>query len=145
MKLSGGAEAQGTPEELFERLLDPALLSRCIPGCEQIEELEPGVYRTVVAAGVGGMKRRFEGRVTVSDVVRPTSYRLTISGESPVGHVTGEARIRLAPVGTATRVSYDGEAKVAGMMAAFGGRLLEGAANKAVAGFFERLVREVAS
>lgn len=142
MKLEGGAEVEGTVEEVFDRLLDPALLARCIPGCERMEEVEPGVYETEVAAGVGAVKSKFAGRVSVTDVNRPTSYQLTISGQSPVGHVNGSAAIRLESIGSTTRVTYTGEAKVSGLMASFGGRLIEGAANKAVASFFQTLVKE---
>ena len=142
MKLSGGSEVQGSPEQVFDRLMDPALLARCIPGCDHMEEVEPGVYATSIGAGVGAVKRHFEGRVTVSEVDRPNGYRLTISGDSPVGHVDGGARVRLEPTSGTTRVTYEGEARLSGLLAAFGGRMLEGAANKAVASFFERLVQE---
>lgn len=144
MKLSGSAEVPGAPDKVFAHLLDPALIARCIPGCERLEEVAPGVYETVVSAGRGLLKGHFAGRVVVSEVARPESYTLSITGHGPGANVEGSARLRLTPAaaGTATRVSYEGEGRVRGIAAAFGGRLLEGAAKSALARFFERLVEE---
>jgi carbon monoxide dehydrogenase subunit G len=139
LRLSGSADLEGAPAEVFERLLEPALLARCIPGCEGMREVAPGVYETTVKAGVGMVKGRFDGVVTVADVVRPERYRLSIEGKSAVGHLAGEALIRLEATPAGTRVHYEGEPRVSGLLASVGGRLIDAAARKVARDFFERL------
>ncbi len=145
MKVQGSADVAKPREAVFDRLLDPSFLKRCIPGCESIDEIEPGRYKTVVKSGVGAVRGSFKGTVTLSDVVRPESYTLSVEGKSTVGHVRSVARLRLEEIESGTRVHYEGEAKISGLLARVGGRLLEPAAKKVAGEFFERLTRELSA
>ena len=145
MKVQGSADIPRPREAVFDRLLDPEFLKRCIPGCESLEEIEPGRYRTVIKSGVGAVRGSFKGTATLSDVVRPEGYTLSVEGKSTVGHVRSVAKLSLEEIEAGTRVHYDGEAKISGLLARVGGRLLEPAAKKVAGEFFERLARELAA
>ena len=145
MNVEGTAEIAQPREAVFDRLMDPNFLSRCIPGCESLEEIEPGRYKTLIKSGVGAVRGSFKGTATLSDVVRPESYTLSVEGKSTVGHVRSVARLRLEEMGSGTRVHYEGEAKISGLLARVGGRLLEPAAKKVAGEFFERLTRELSA
>lgn len=144
MKVSGTAELEGEPSEAFRRLLDPWVLLRCIPGCESMEEVATGEYTTRIRAGVGPVKGTFEGTVTLSDLECPARYRMRVVGRSTVGHVDGEAQITLEPAGERTLVRYEGQARISGLLASVGNRLIEVAARKVVRQFFDRLTGELA-
>ena len=144
MKVNGTADIARTREAIFDRLLDPQFLKRCIPGCESIEEVAPGSYKTVVKSGVGAVRGSFKGTAVISDVVRPESYTLSVEGKSTVGYVRSVATLRLEEIDSGTRVHYQGEAKISGLLARVGGRLLEPAAQKVAGEFFERLAAELA-
>jgi carbon monoxide dehydrogenase subunit G len=144
LKLEGSAQVALEPAAVFDQLLDPKVLARCIPGCERMEKNEDGAYETLVSAGIGAVKGSFKGVVTLSDVVAPERYRLSISGKSPVGYIDGGALISLEPADDGTTIRYDGEAKVSGKIAAVGGRLIDAAARTLVRNFFDRLAVEVA-
>jgi carbon monoxide dehydrogenase subunit G len=142
VKLRGEALLHGSPEEVWRRLLDPVLIARCIPGCQRLEEVSPGHFETLVSGGVGILHGRFHGDVRISDPDPPRSYRMSLSGDSTVGHVRGSALLRLRPEGACTRVSYEGEAQIKGLLSLFGGRKLEGVAHEVVGRFFQRLMSE---
>ncbi len=144
MKVNGTADIAREREAIFDRLLDPQFLKRCIPGCESIEEVAPGSYKTVVKSGVGVVRGSFKGTAVISDVVRPESYTLSVEGKSTVGYVRSVATLRLEEIDSGTRVHYQGEAKIFGLLARVGGRLLEPAAKKVAGEFFERLAAELA-
>lgn len=144
MKLSGSAHVPLEPAVTFERLLDPEILARCIPGCQGMERTDEGTYETHVRTGVGPVKGTFKGIVTLSDVVAPERYHMAVKGRSLIGHTQGGAAIRLEPDGEGTTIHYDGEFKVAGRIASVGGRLVQTVARKQARDFFERLAREVA-
>lgn len=146
MKLSGTAELSGSAAEAFDRLLDPAVLARCIPGCERLEEVGPGRYEVVLRAGVGPAKGRFAGTIVLSDIERPSGYSITVNGMSTVGHVQGGARVRLEATqeGT-TAIHYEGEGRVSGLLASVGARLIDAAAKQVARKFFELLAEEAAS
>lgn len=143
MKLSGSAAVEGRPEDLFPRLLDPALLCTCIPGCESMERVADGEYATVIKAKVGPVGGSFRGRVILSEVYLPESYTLSVEGKSSVGHVQGGALVRLEGREGRTTIHYDGDARVSGLLATVGARLVEAAARRFVAQFFERLAERV--
>jgi hypothetical protein len=140
MKVTGRTRIDGTPEEVFEHLLDAQVLRTCIPGCESLERTGQGAYDMLVRAGVGSVKGSFKGTVALEDVVAPSGYRMTVEGKSTVGYVRGGARVTLAADGDATAVSWEGEAKVSGVIASMGGRLLEVAAKSVTNKFFSNLM-----
>ena len=144
MKLAGQAELKGTPEEVFDRLLDPVLLKACIQGCQRLERVAEGLYELEVKAGVGAVQGSFKGRVTLSDVRRFQGYRMDVEGKSPVGYLKGGASVRLEGMDGGTRIHYDGEAQLSGLLASVGARLIDAAAKKVAQQFFERLASEVA-
>lgn len=148
MRIEGTESLEGTPEEIFERLLDPVVLCRCIPGCERMEETSRSTYESTVRVGIGSIKGTFRTTVKVADVVRPERYRLSIRSRSSLGHAEGTADIVLAACDAAgagmTVLRYAGEARVSGTIAAVGQRLLGVAAKKLTAAFFERLKAEIA-
>ncbi len=145
MKLSGSAELERRSEEVFDRLLDPDVLKRCIPGCQRLERVADGVYELDVKAGVGAVQGSFRGRVTLSDVQRFERYRMDVEGKSTIGHVKGGATVRLEPLGERTRIHYDGEGQISGLLASVGARLIDASARKIAREFFEKLASEVAA
>ena len=143
MKLEGSAQVAGTREALYERLLDPAFLARCIPGCESLERVAEDTYDITVNAGVGPVKGSFRGQVRLTDQAPPEGYLMNVSGKSPVGHAEGSARLRLAEHEGGVRITYEGEARVSGLIASVGGRLVGAAAKKVAAQFFDKVAEEV--
>ena len=149
MNLDGTANLDGSPDGLFDQLLDPDTLRRCIRGCESLKVLpEEGDsarrYATTVRVGVGAIKGRFDAEVAISDIVVPDSYSMSINAKSPVGHISGTADIKLTAGADGTVLNWTADAKVSGIIAAVGQRLLGAAAQKFANDFFFRL-REVVS
>lgn len=144
MKLHGEAELPLPPERAFERLLDPRTIERCLPGCEGLHELGPGLYRTHLRAGAGPLHGSFEGRFQLSELRPSTSYRIAIEGRSTLGELSGGALVRLAPKGPGSALSYAGEVRVGGLFGALAAHALERAARHMLEHFFERLARELA-
>ena len=64
--------------------------------------------------------------------------RLKVDGKGAPGFVSAEGRIELTEKGKETELQYEGEALVGGLIASVGQRMIEGAAKKIVAEFFER-------
>ena len=144
MKLEGTAQLNGTPDALFGRLLDPETLRRCIKGCESLEELpdqDEGTrgYAAAVKVGIGAIKGRFKATVSLSDIDAPTAYAMSITAKSPVGRLSGTAHIELTPNGAGTSLTWSADAKVSGVIAAVGQRLIGAAAQKFADDFFNRL------
>jgi carbon monoxide dehydrogenase subunit G len=132
-------------ESVWQALNDPAVLSRCVPGCESFERIADNVFKVVMTASVGPVKARFTGKMTLSDLDPPSGYALSFDGSGgAAGFGKGNARVELAPDGAATRLRYTVKAQVGGRLAQVGSRLIDGVARKMADEFFERFQKLVA-
>ena len=61
MKVEGTHELHASAERVYQALIDPAVLQRCIPGCERLEKTGENAYSTTLRAGVGSIKGVFTG------------------------------------------------------------------------------------
>ncbi|MAB79408.1 MAG: hypothetical protein CMJ89_08645 [Planctomycetes bacterium] len=145
MKLSGESRLDGRPEEVFGHLLDPEVIKRCIDGCERLELVAPNRYEFTATARLGAFRGVFEGVAEVSEIITPESYRIFASAKSKLGRMEGSASVRLFEAQGQTRLHYEGEARVSGMIAAVGGSMIDLWAKKAVSEVFARLAREIAT
>lgn len=143
MKVSGDATLHAPIEDVWRALNDPAVLVRTIPGCERLEATGPDSYTMVVTAGVASIKGTYAGEVALSDQRVPNSFLMTASGAGGPGTISTEVRVALADAGDgSTRLTYDADAVIGGVVAGVGQRMLVGVAKK-MAGEFFRSVDDV--
>ena len=60
MKIEGTQEVSAPRERVFQALLDPEVLQRCIPGCEKLEQTGDNAYAVTLEGSKG------EGRLSVT-------------------------------------------------------------------------------
>jgi carbon monoxide dehydrogenase subunit G len=131
---------------VWAALNDPAVLKDCLPGCESLEADGEHAWRVVMAARVGPVSARFNGRMSMTDIHEPETYTLQFDGQGgAAGFARGDARVTLTPVaGDQTEMSYVAKAQIGGKLAQIGSRLVDGAAAKMADDFFARFVTRAA-
>ncbi|HEV8439432.1 MAG TPA: carbon monoxide dehydrogenase subunit G [Methylomirabilota bacterium] len=140
MKIEGSSEIPAPRERVWAAFLDPGTLATAIPGCEKLEAIGPGEFKTVMKVGVGPIKGTFEGKVRLSDQEPPDRYRMAIEGTGGPGFVRGEAAMELTSIENGgTRVSYNADVQVGGLIASVGQRMLGGVARMMLDQFFGRM------
>ncbi len=139
MHLEGIQRIGADRATVWAALNDPAVLMACIPGCQSLEADAEGGFSAVVKQKVGPVSATFRGRVSLSDLNPPESYRIAGKGEGgAAGFASGGADVRLAEIEGGTELSYAAEAKVGGKIAQLGARLIDGFARKMADDFFGR-------
>ncbi|GAA0912923.1 carbon monoxide dehydrogenase subunit G [Nonomuraea longicatena] len=123
-------------DRLWAAFQDPEVLVRTIPGCERLEESGPGNYRMTVSAGVASIKGVYRGEVGLSEPLAPESFVLRARGQGAPGTVEATVRVRLSEAEAGTRVDYEAEAVVGGMIGGVGQRMLGSVAKRTAAEFF---------
>jgi uncharacterized protein len=137
MKVTGSAVLHAPRDRVWAALNDPAVLVRTIPGCQQLEQVGPDAYRATVTAGVASIKGTYSGDVRLSDQAEPDSFMLHAAGAGAPGTVSADVRVTLAEAdGGATRLDYDADAVVGGVIGGVGQRMLAGVAKKTAGEFF---------
>ena len=136
MKVAGQASLHAPIERVFAALNDPAVLVRTIPGCQRLEATGPDAYAMTVSAGVASIKGSYAGTVRLAELQPPTSFVLRASGAGAPGTVSAEVAVRLSEQDGVTRLDYDADAVVGGMIGGVGQRMLAGVAKKLAGEFF---------
>ncbi len=136
MKVTGETTLHAPIERVWAALNDPAVLVRTLPGCERLESTGPDSYKLVVTAGVASIRGTYAGEVKLHDKFAPSSFVMSASGAGAPGTVSTEVQVRLAEIDGATRLTYDADAVVGGMIGGVGQRMLVGVGKKMAGEFF---------
>ncbi|HEX8185429.1 MAG TPA: carbon monoxide dehydrogenase subunit G [Blastocatellia bacterium] len=142
MKIEGTQELRAKRERVYQALTDPAVLQRCIPGCERLEKTSENTYSTTMRAGVGSIKGVFTGNVKLEDMRPPSHYRIVVDGKGQPGFLKGSGDLDLEEVDGATVVNYKGDVQVGGTIAGVGQRMIQGAAKMMATQFFTAIEAE---
>jgi carbon monoxide dehydrogenase subunit G len=139
MEMHGERRILAPRERVWQSLNDPEMLKACLPGCEAIEKLSDTEFTAKVTARVGPVKATFNGKVTLTDLDPPNSYRIGGEGSGGVaGFAKGGATVVLTEENGETVLRYGVDAQVGGKIAQIGSRLIDGVARKMADEFFTR-------
>ena len=136
MRVVGDATLHAPIGRVWAALNDPAVLVRTIPGCERLEATGPDAYTMTVTAGVASIKGTYAGEVKLHDQQPPSSFVMSASGAGGPGTVSTEVQVRLEELDGVTRLTYDADAVIGGMIGGVGQRMLAGVAKKTAGEFF---------
>jgi len=142
MKIEGIHEIHSSPDRVYQALIEPAVLQRCIPGCERLEKTGENAYSTTLRAGVGSIKGLFTGNVRLEDLRPPEHFRIVVDGKGQPGFLKGAGDLDLTSQNGVTVITYSGEVQVGGTIAGVGQRMLQGAAKMMATQFFTAIEAE---
>ena len=144
MKIIGNAQFAADRAVVWQALNDPAVLVRCIPGCQRLEALGDDAYTLTVAAGVGSIKGVYDGQVRLTDQQQPGSFRMHAQGAGAAGTIGADVLVTLeeSAAGGAS-VTYDADAVVGGMIGGVGQRMLVGVSKRMAEEFFRNVENAV--
>jgi uncharacterized protein len=145
MTMTGEVQLSASRDRVWAMLNDPAVLKACIPGCEQLELNANNEFQAVATIKIGPVKARWKGKVRLSELDPPNSYRISGEGEGGVaGFAKGGATVSLTDRDGGTLLSYNVEAQIGGKLAQLGQRLVNSAAKKTADDFFLKFAEAVA-
>ena len=145
MKVSGSYTVPAARERAYALMQDPAVLAKCMPGCESLDKIGEDEYAMRMKMLLGSMSGLFEGKVKISDPHPPLSFRLLVTGAGKIGFMKGEGLLTLTPLEDKTSVQYEGDVQVGGTIAVVGQRLIDTTAKMMVKRFFDKLSQEAAA
>ncbi|MEO8859137.1 MAG: carbon monoxide dehydrogenase subunit G, partial [Burkholderiaceae bacterium] len=144
MDMQASRQLSVTQQQAWEALNDPEVLKICIPGCDKVEATGENQYAVGMAIKIGPVSAKFTGKITLSDVVPPSSYTISFEGQGgPAGHGKGNAQVKLTPNEGGCELDYTVHAQVGGKVAQLGQRLIDGAAKSIAEDFFKRFDNEM--
>ncbi|MBM4262088.1 MAG: carbon monoxide dehydrogenase subunit G [Deltaproteobacteria bacterium] len=139
MKIEGTYTFSAPRDRVWQVLLDPKIIGQCMPGCESMNEIGPDEYEAVMKVGVASVKGTYKGKVAIKDKQPPSHYVLSGSGSGGPGFMQGDVAIDLEEANGQTLLKYSTDAKVGGLIASVGQRMLNGVAKMMVDQFFKKM------
>jgi uncharacterized protein len=138
MQMQDSQRIPASKDKVWAALNDPEVLKKCIPGCQSLEMSSPTEMTATVVFKVGPVKATFGGKVTLSDLDPPNSYRISGEGTGGVaGFAKGGASVKLeAESSEVTILHYEVDAQIGGKLAQLGGRLIDSTSKKLAGEFF---------
>jgi carbon monoxide dehydrogenase subunit G len=136
MDISGSYTFNAPPDRVWRLLMDPAVLSSCIPGCEKFEPDGEDRYNVRLTVGLAAITGTYDGTVVLTDKIPNTSYRLVVEGEGRPGFVKGSSAVALRADGATTAVDVTASVQTGGPIARVGQRLIGGVAKMMLDRFF---------
>ena len=136
MKLSGSYQINLEKQKVWEALNDPEVLKKAIPGCEEFIKNSDTEFTAKATNKIGPFNASFTGDIELGDLDPPHSYKISGSGNSPVGFASGEATVKLEDHENGTKLVYEVQANVGGKIAQVGSRLIDMTAKKMADIFF---------
>ena len=143
MKLSGTHSFAAPRQRVWEFLIDPQRLSKCIPGCDELETVGENEYAGEINVGVAAVKGLYKGKVKLEDLQPPRHYRIVVDGKGKQGFIKGTGALDLEENGGQTVLRYAGDAQIGGPLAGVGQRMIDGAAKTMLTQFFTAMEAEV--
>ena len=144
MKLTGSYQIKLEKQKVWEALNNPEILKKAIPGCEEFIKKSDTEFTATAKNKIGPFNASFTGDIELKDIDAPNSYKISGSGNSPVGFASGEADVKLEDINGETNLIYSVEANVGGKIAQVGSRLIDMTAKKMADIFFGKFSELIA-
>ncbi|GAC1486182.1 MAG: carbon monoxide dehydrogenase subunit G [Acetobacteraceae bacterium] len=139
MDMTGERRIPAPRQKVWDALNDTEVLRLCIPGCESLEKTSDTDLKATAAVKIGPISARFTGKVQLSDLDPPNSYRISGEGQGGVaGFAKGGANVHLSDDGDVTVLKYDVNAQVGGKIAQLGARLIDATSKQMADLFFNK-------
>ena len=142
MKIEGSHTIKAPRDLLYQLMIDPEILRRCVPGLQSLEAAGDGCYKMTLKAGVGSIKGVFTGWIKLEEMREPEHYKMIVDAKGQAGFLKGEGLIALTEEGEGTLVNYTGETGVGGTIAGVGQRMVQSTAKMLAGQFFTAIEAE---
>lgn len=145
MHFEGNVSIRAARDEVWRFLTDPHRVSRCVPGVESVEIVEPGrKFRAAASVGLGGVKARFAGDVEFVELDAPNRAKVKGHGTAPgsAADVTSEMVLSDGPDGT-TQMLWSADLVVLGTLASLAARLMGSVTESLTREFFNCMKSKV--
>jgi carbon monoxide dehydrogenase subunit G len=123
MRLEGRFPIAAPRAIVWDAIRDPALMARCVPGCELAERIDDTRYRAVVAVKLGPISARFNLVIEIEEEVPPALVRSRARGEegTRASVLASENELRLTELAPdRTEVDWSAEVSLTGRLGKYG-------------------------
>jgi carbon monoxide dehydrogenase subunit G len=128
MKLSSQFDVPAAPDKVVALFFDPGTMRECLPGCEELEQVDEKTYRGVLTSEIAHVKFKASFSAVITSVEQPADssqpavINAVLKGEDRrLGStIKVDATMTIVPVGEASQVTYELEMAMWGKLGRLG-------------------------
>lgn len=117
MKLNGTHKFQADSTRVFNAILDPAVLKKCIPGCDSVEQMDAGRFQLAITTPLPGLKGPIGVVIDLVQHEEPHLIVLGVKRQGRGGSVDATANISIADEANGSLLTYHAQADLGGLIA----------------------------
>jgi uncharacterized protein len=142
MILDGKIDLHVPAEMAWDFLIDINKFSTCLPGIDEVEQIDDKTFDGVISATVGPISGKFTFRSTILESKPPAQMVVRTEGKDSVtkSTVNADMTVELRRVSQAkTEMAYKADVKITGRLAILGDMVLRATATLILQEFTRRL------
>lgn len=144
MKINGTYQLDASKDVVWQMLMNPEVLEKVTPGIKKLEPKGPDSFNAISEVRIGPVRGTFEGDLSVKNKIEKESCLLVVDQKSKSGNVIAEIGMQfISKDENKTEIKYTGEAKMSGMLARMGQRIMSGVVSTLSKQFFQALEKEL--
>ena len=133
MHYEGTFEVSASKEKVFSFLIDPKKVTTIFPDVENVKIIDENNFTMKAKVGISFIKGTLDVKLSLAEKKEPTFAKLKARGTGISSSVDLESSFSLEDAkGGGTLVRWAADAKVSGLMASVGSRLMDTASEKYV-------------
>jgi carbon monoxide dehydrogenase subunit G len=139
MKLNGSHKFKANSWQIFNAILNPAVLQSCIPGCNSVEYVDPNSLRASITTPLPGLKGPYRAVINISQRQEPNILVLQVNRQFTGGSINATSQISIQDEPDGAVLTYDATADLAGPIAIANNPIGQGITKNSLKSFFEKL------
>jgi len=143
MKLNGSHKFKATSWQVFNAILNPAVLKECIPGCNSIEYLDPFRIQANITTPLPGLKGPYGAVIRIAQRQEPNVLVLEVNRKGTGGSISATSQISIIDEQDGAILTYDALANLEGPIAIANNPIGQGITKNSLKSFFEKLDRSI--
>ena len=143
MKLKGSHKFKANSWQVFNAILNPAVLQSCIPGCNSVEYVNPNSLRASLSTPLPGLKGPYRAVINISQRQEPNVLILQVNRQGTGGSINAVSQINIQDEQDGALLTYDANAELAGPIAIANNPIGQGITKNSLKSFFEKLDKAI--
>lgn len=135
-------------DKVWETLLDPEIMARCVPGTQSVDVLSDVEYSAVIKVKISFISAKFKVNTTILETKAPTYLRCEGTGEdkSVASSMKQETELFLTDLGDgSTEINVKAQAQVFGKLGSFGLSIMKTKIDRMWREFGDNLTEKIAA
>jgi carbon monoxide dehydrogenase subunit G len=148
MDVSGSRKVKALRAQVFNALLDPEILKKSVPGCDNAEFVDFPTGRQLkltVSPGIPGLKGPYNVFLQMGEVLAHSHVVLIAAPTSSIGSIKATCTIDLTDDAAGTNLNYNASAQMHGKISATPDMIVKGAVKVALDQFFKNFEKQVSA